>query len=352
VAPLPLLSDGHNEPGVIPQMAISELRKDPVVDRWVIIATERSKRPHANRTTAESERDEPCPFCSGREGDTPPEVLAYRDPSTPANTPGWRVRVVPNKYPALAAMGDISQPPASAYVGLNGLGAHEVIVESPKHCLSMSELSEGQVEEILWAYRQRLIVLQNDQRWKSILIYKNEGSAAGATLEHVHSQLLALPIVPREIDQEWRALVSHHDATNGCLYCEMLDTERADGRRIIFETAAFMAFCPFASRFPLEIWLMPKEHSPAFDAVANEDLRQLAFMLWQSLQRLARIVDAPLNYVIHSAPLREPRRERYHWHLEILPRITKIAGFELASGFYINTVAPEIAARQLREIVL
>jgi UDPglucose--hexose-1-phosphate uridylyltransferase len=216
----------------------------------------------------------------------------------------------------------------------------------------MAELSEGQVEEVLRAYRQRLVVLQNDERWRSILIYKNEGSAAGATLEHVHSQLLALPIVPREIDQEWRALVSHHDATNRCLYCEMLERERADGRRIVFETAEFMAFCPFASRFPFELCLMPKEHSPAFDAVANDELPELAFMLRQSLRRLAGIVDAPLNYVIHSAPLREPTRERYHWHLEILPRITKIAGFELASGYYINTVAPEIAAGQLREVAL
>jgi UDPglucose--hexose-1-phosphate uridylyltransferase len=333
-------------------MAMSELRKDPVIDRWVIIATERSKRPHADRTTTSSDRDEPCPFCAGREGETPPEVLAFRDPSTPANTPGWRVRVVPNKYPALADVGDISQPTGSPYVGLGGVGAHEVIVESPKHCLSMSELSEGQVEEVLWAYRQRLIFLKNDQRWKSILIYKNEGSAAGATLEHVHSQLLALPIVPREIDQEWRALLAHYDATNRCVYCEILDRDLGDGRRIVLESAAFIGFCPFASRFPFEMWLMPKKHSPAFDVVANDELRQLAFMLRQSLQRLAGVVDAPFNYVIHSAPLREPRRERYHWHLEILPRITKLAGFELASGHYINTVAPEIAARQLREVAL
>ena len=333
-------------------MAQSELRNDPVIDRWVIIATERSKRPHADRATTASDRDEPCPFCAGREGETPPEVLAYRDPSTPANTPGWRVRVVPNKYPALADVGDISQPTGSPYVGLSGVGAHEVIVESPKHCLSMSELSEGQVEEVLRAYRQRLIFLKNDQRWKSILIYKNEGSAAGATLEHVHSQLLALPIVPREIHQEWRALMADYDIRKRCLYCEMLDSERADGSRILLETAAFISFCPFASRFPFEICLVPKEHSPAFEAVASEQLRELAFMLRQSLQRLTRIVDAPFNYVIHSAPLQELRRECYHWHLEILPRISKIAGFELASGYYINTVAPEIAARQLREVEL
>jgi UDPglucose--hexose-1-phosphate uridylyltransferase len=333
-------------------MAKSELRKDPVVDRWVIIATERSKRPHANRTTTASEGGEACPFCAGCEAMTPPEVLAYRDSSTNPNAPGWRVRVVPNKYPALDSVGDLFQPSDSAYVALNGFGAHEVIIESPKHCLSMADLGEEQVEDVLRAYRERLIALQNDRRWKSILIYKNEGSAAGATLEHVHSQLLALPIVPREIDHEWRALIAHYEATKRCLYCEMVDTERANGRRIILESAAFIAFCPFASRFPFEICLMPKEHSPEFDAVTNEDLRELAFMLRQSLQRLAGIVDAPLNYVIHSAPLSELKREHYHWHLEILPRITKIAGFELASGYYINTVAPEVAAQQLREIAL
>ena len=333
-------------------MAIPELRKDPVVDRWVIIATERSKRPHANRTRTESGRDEPCPFCAGREGDTPPEVLSYRDPSTPANTPGWRVRVVPNKYPALAVVGEVSVPTESACVALSGVGAHEVIIESPKHCLSMAELAEGQIEDVFRAYRERLIVLQNDRRWKSIIIYKNEGSAAGATLEHVHSQLLALPIVPREIDQEWRALKAHYDATTKCLYCEMLDRERSNGRRIVLESPAFIGFCPFASRVPFEIWLMPKEHSPMFDSVANDELPQLAFMLRQSLQRLAGTVDAPLNYVLHSAPLKEAKRDHYHWHLEILPRISKIAGFELASGYYINTMAPESAARQLRELAL
>ncbi len=155
-------------------MAISQLRKDPVVDRWVIIATERSKRPHANRTRTESGRDEPCPFCAGREGNTPPEVLAYRDPSTPANTPGWRVRVVPNKYPALDSRGDISLPTGSAYVAVGGVGAHEVIIESPKHCLSMAELAEGQIDDVLRAYRERLIVLQNDRAGNRFLFTKTK----------------------------------------------------------------------------------------------------------------------------------------------------------------------------------
>ena len=331
---------------------MSELRKDPVVDRWVIIASERSKRPNATAPTIKSNSDEPCPFCAGHEAETPPEVLAYRDASTWANSPGWRVRVVPNKYPALASVRDIPGSADSPYRAMAGLGAHEVIIESPTHCLSMAELSEPQVEDVLRAYQQRSIALQDDPRWQSIIIYKNEGSAAGATLEHVHSQLLALPLVPYEIAQEWRALVAHHDATGRCLYCEILDHERTDQRRIVIESAAFIGFCPFASRFPFEIWVMPKKHSPFFHTIAEDELRQLALMLRQSLQRLAGIVDAPLNFVIHSGPFKEAKRERYHWHLEILPRIAKIAGFELASGCYINTEAPEMAARQLREVSL
>ena len=331
---------------------MSELRKDPVVDRWVIIANERSKRPNATAPTIKSNSDELCPFCSGHEAETPPEVLAYRDNSIGANSPGWRVRVVPNKYPALASVRDIPGSADSPYQAMGGFGAHEVIIESPTHFLSMAELSERQIEDVLRAYRQRLVALHDDPRWQSIIIYKNEGSAAGATLAHVHSQLLALPLVPHEVAQEWRALVAHHDATGRCLYCEILDHERTDRRRIVIESAAFIGFCPFASRFPYEIWVMPKKHSPFFHTIAKDELRQLRLMLGQSLRRLAGIVDAPLNFVLHSGPLKEAKREHYHWHLEILPRITKIAGFELASGCYINTEAPEIAARQLREVSL
>ncbi len=331
---------------------MSELRKDPVVDRWVIIANDRSKRPNATAPTIKSNSEEPCPFCTGHEAETPPEVLAYRDGSIGANSPGWRVRVVPNKYPALASVADIPLPADSPYRAMGALGAHEVIIESPTHCLSMAELSERQVEDVLRAYQQRLIALHDDPRWQSIIIYKNEGSAAGATLAHVHSQLLALPIVPREVAQEWRALEAHHDATGRCLYCEILDHERTDRRRIVIESAAFVGFCPFASRFPFEIWVMAKKHSPFFHTIAEDELRQLALILRQCLRRLAGIVDASLNFVLHSGPLKEARREHYHWHLEILPRVTKIAGFELASGCYINTEAPEIAARQLREVSL
>ena len=331
---------------------MTQLRKDPVLERWVIIATERSKRPHADGTTTRPEQSEACPFCAGSERETPPEVLAYRPTLSAANTPGWTVRVVPNKYPALASAGVLSPTADLLYQAMDGIGAHEVVIESPKHCLRTAELGDGQVQDVLRAYQERLIALQGDPRWQSIIIYKNEGSAAGATLEHVHSQLLALPIVPREIRDEWRALIAYHEATKRCLYCEILAKEQAQRCRVVSESAAFVGFCPYASRFPLESWIMPKQHSAYFHTMKKDEIEQLAFMLRQSLQRLAAIADPSLNFVIHSGPLKEAQRERYHWHLEILPRISKIAGFELASGYYINTVAPETAAQQLREVIL
>lgn len=329
---------------------MSELRKDPIVDRWVVIANERGQRPNAAAPPKKSDSAEACPFCAGREGETPPEVLAYRDASTPANSPGWTVRVVPNKYPAVVSATDCFGRDDGFYRFMDGVGVHEVIIESPHHCTSMAELSETQVEEVLHAYRERIAYLQKDPRWQAIVVYKNQGSAAGATLEHVHSQLLALPMVPRELNQEWRALLAHHKFRKKCLYCEILDKEHGEGLRVVVESPAFIAFCPFASRFPFEIWVMPREHSPFFHTLAKHEIEELASMLRRCLQRLDDIVDTSVNYVIHSGPLQQAQRENYHWHLEILPRISKIAGFELASGYYINTVAPELAARQLRDV--
>jgi len=328
---------------------MSELRKDLVIDRWVIIAAERGDRPHDIEPATQPDPTEPCPFCAGHEALTPPEVFAYRDTSTAPNMPGWRIRVVPNKYPALASAADFSRQTDGMYEFMDGLGVHEVIIETPRHCANMAELSERQFEDALRAYRQRMVDVQKDPRWQSILIYKNQGSAAGATLEHVHSQLLAMPMVPREVAEEWRAAKAHYMAKRKCLYCGIIESERADRRRIVAENDAFIVFCPFAPRFPFETWLLPKRHSPYFHTVTEDELRQFAGLLRQSLRRLDRAAAAPFNYVIHCGPLKESGHEHFHWRLEILPRISKIAGFELSSGYYINTVAPEAAARDLRD---
>ena len=329
---------------------MSELRKDPVGDRWVIIASERSRRPNARVPAAMPDSTEPCPFCTGQERETPPEILAYRADSTAPNRPGWTVRVVPNKYPALAVGEGWPNRHDEPGDFMAGIGAHEVVIESPQHDVSMANLSVSQVGDVLRAYRERMIALQEEPRWQSVVIYKNEGSSAGATLEHVHSQILALPMVPRAIADEWRALKAHDEGYRRCLYCDIIKKERERQDRVVAESDAFVVLCPFASRFPYETWIMPKRHSPFFQSLGDNELRQLASALLQILKRLAAVADAPVNYVLHSGPLRKAKSERYHWHLETLPRISKIAGFELASGYYINTVTPEEAARALRQV--
>lgn len=327
---------------------MSELRKDPVVDRWVIIAAGRNRRPQANSAPVASGSPEPCPFCAGREEMTPPEVFACRDDSTAPNTAGWRVRVVPNKYPALRSDAH-SRRVEAFYQSAGGIGVHEVIVEAPHHCVSLAHLSQANFEDVLSAYRQRMLELQADPRWRSILVYKNQGAAAGATLEHVHSQVLAMPLVPQEIADEARALEDHHRISGRCLYCEIIRKEDRHRQRVVGATESFIALCPFAPRFPFETWIVPRRHSPFFQTLAEDELRQMAEMLRGVLQSIDSVARPPLNYVIHSAPLQHPTADHYHWHLEILPRISKIAGFELASGYFINTVPPEEAAALLRK---
>jgi len=326
-----------------------EFRKDPVVDRWVIISAQRSKRPQPPRVTSTNTVAEPCPFCIGNEWMTPPEISAVREPSTRADSPGWRVRVVPNKYPAVIGTGDLCSRISDLYTATNGVGAHEVIIENPSHCINMWELNEGQFETVLRVYRERMAELQKDIRWHHILLFKNQGGAAGATVAHVHSQLIALPMVPREVNDEWRAVNAHYNRHQRCLYCELIEKELILQSRVIVENNRFLVCCPFAPRFPFETWILPRKHEPFFAKVSDTDLTQLACSLRETLCRLKAAVDHPsFNYVLHSAPLQEKQSEQYHWHLEILPRMTGVAGFEWGSGFYINTVAPEEAAQVLR----
>ena len=327
-----------------------EFRKDPVVDRWVIISAERSKRPQPPRVTTEVPLGEPCPFCTGNESMTPPEILAFRDPLTRADSPGWQVRVVPNKYPAVVGAGDLCHRIDHLYTAKNGIGAHEVIVETPDHCINMWELNESQFGTVLRAYRDRMAELQKDKRWHHVLLFKNQGGAAGATLEHVHSQLIALPMVPHEVGNEWQAVKAHYDRRQRCLYCDLIEEERVLQSRVIVENRGFLVCCPFAPRLPYETWILPRKHAPFFGLTSDTELAQLAHSLRETLCRLNMALNRPsFNYVLHSAPLQAMHAEQYHWHLEIIPRTTEVAGFEWGSGIYINTVAPEDAARKLRE---
>ena len=328
-----------------------EFRKDPVVDRWVIISTERAKRPQYDARNTEQEQADPCPFCAGNEAMTPPAVLTYPADKTHSHAANWSVRVVPNKYPAVVEEGSWIRQSDGIYESMSGLGVHEVVIESPEHVVNVETLSETRLEKILHVYRDRILTLRSDKRWRCILIYKNQGAQAGATLEHIHSQLIALPAVPKEVLEEIKGAKSYHECNGRCVHCEMISQEIRDRRRLVAEGERFIVLCPYASRFPYETWIIPKQHASSFQSGSTEDFSDLASSLRTTLIRLnQRLKNPPFNYIIHSSPLDETENAYYHWHIEILPKLTQAAGFEWGSGAHINSVAPEDAARLLREV--
>lgn len=326
-----------------------ELRKEPVTGRWVIIASERSARPTDFKSTPQPIKSNFCPFCEGNEAKTPPEIMAYREKGTKANTRGWRVRVVPNKFPALQIEGKQNKRGEGIYDMMNGIGAHEVIIESPKHVLSLTALDNGSVEEVLWCYRDRLIDLKKDKRFVYGLLFKNVGVAAGASLEHSHSQLIVTPIVPQQVINEMTGAETFYKYRGRCLFCDMIQQEIATESRIVILAENFIAFAPFASRFPFETWILPRTHDSHFENLQKLEIEELANVLKNTLIRLESALEfPPYNYIIHTTPFHINESEYYHWHIEIIPRVINIAGFEWGTGFYINPMSPEKAAKFLR----
>ena len=323
-----------------------ELRRDPVAGRWVIIASERAKRPDDySGEIPPAARNLPCAFCAGNETMTPQEIMAVRSGGS------WRARVVANKFPALMVEGDLSKRGDGMYDLMNGVGAHEVFIESPRHEVSITGLSDGDVRDVLWLYKQRLLDLRNDFRLVYGLVFKNVRDKAGASMEHTHSQLIATPIVPLQVEQEIRRCSEYFDYRGRCLLCDMVMQEMQSGARMVMDTPNFIAFEPFAARFPFETHLMPKRHMSHFEATDDALLPELARVLRMSIAKIeAALNQPPYNYLIHTSPLNVRSLDHYHWHFEIIPRITRVAGFEWGSGFYINTVPPEQAASFLREV--
>lgn len=338
-----------------------EFRRDPVSGRWVIIAPGRQQRPHDIQVErAVSGGRDDCPFCPGYELMTPPEVLAYRPGGGAANTPGWDLRVVPNKFPAL-----VMEPGARAMDGqttarafqasdrMHAIGAHEVIIETPDHDRRPAQMSEAEVERFLRASRARMLALTDDDRLKYILVFKNHGAAAGATLAHPHAQIIGLPIVPIVVQQEIDGARAHFAAEGRCVFCEMIDQQRRDGRRVIQEDADVIAIAPYAPRFAFETWLLPKRHAARFEDASPDEDRSMARLLTMVLRRLNAVLDTPpFNLVLHTSPLSDDVAEVYHWHVEILPVLTREGGLEWGSGLHVNPTPPEDAARALREIRL
>jgi UDPglucose--hexose-1-phosphate uridylyltransferase len=328
-----------------------ELRKDPIVGRWVIIATERAQRPSDFVAEAIAPRSGPCPFCPGREEETPPEIAAGRAPRSRPDAPGWTYRVVPNKFPALRIEGDLEPAGEGLFDRMNGVGAHEVIVESPDHEAALATMSVDEVTDVLWAFRERLLDLKKDPRFAYALVFKNHGEAAGASLAHPHSQLIATPIIPIMVREELTGAADYYQRKERCVWCDIVRQERRDGRRLIAERGGFVALAPYAPRFPCETWILPAAHGAAFEESGLEQLRGLADLLGHFLRRMNQVLGRPaFNFMLHTAPLAEPDLAHFHWHLEIIPKLTRVAGFEWGSGFFINPVAPETAAAALRDL--
>jgi UDPglucose--hexose-1-phosphate uridylyltransferase len=368
---------------------MSEFRHDPLSRRWVIIGGERGGRPNEFVEAASRASGISCPFCAGHESETPEAIATYS-----SNGKGkWLVRVVPNKYPAVTPLplgegggrrppgeggqsipkpspaslrsvrprqsvvpapggrGNSSNGTRSVPTTLPGFGSHEVIVESPRHIASFSELTDAEAAAVFSAYSDRLQKLKAAGAYRYVQIFKNVGPAAGASLEHVHSQLVALPSVPEVIEQELAASGEFFQQHNKSLLADMIEREVAAGDRIVAQTDNFVAFCPYASRFGYEVWLAPRRHQPRFEDAQKGELGEASRLARDIIGRIERAAgQSAYNYFLHTQPFDMPAYDHYHWHIEITPRLTKVAGFEWGTGCFINPYPPEAAAEHLRSV--
>ena len=330
-----------------------QLRKDPIIGRWVIIAAERAKRPKDFKTESSSPAEEECPFCAGKENLTPAEILSLKD-----SNGNWRVRVIPSAKPFLKEEEKNWKKGKGPYDLMNGIGKHEVVVETPNHIANMADLDIDNIRDVLYVYCERIKEIEKDGRMKYVLVFKNYGWAAGGgRIKHSRSQIIATPVNLKRVKEELEGSKFYFDYRERCVFCDMIRQEIEQKERLVLDENGFVAIVPFAPRFPFEVWILPKEHSPDFYKISYDSLYSLAGVIKKVLVRLKTILnDPPYNYIIHTAPFRRPHSgywstidDDYHWHIEIIPRLTQVAGFEWGTGFYICPSVPEEAAKYLRE---
>ncbi len=326
-----------------------EIRLNVVTREWVIMATERAKRPSDYRNNKER-RHLPhhmptCPFCPGNERKTPAELARVPDGEN------WKIRVVTNKFAALTPDGEKTRREDGGLARMvSGVGRHEVIIETPAHDLTTGLLGTGQIEDVLRTYRARFINAHNDPRVEHAIIFKNHGEAAGATLEHSHSQLIALPIIPKRVSEELDGALEYYNFKERCVFCDIIRQEVMQGVRVVSENRDFIAITPYAPKSPFEIWILPKVHEANFENAQKHHYESLSMIFSDVLRRMDKVLNfPPYNFILHAAPIRDGASQFYHWHFELIPKLTKTAGFEWGSGFYINPTPPEEAAKFLRE---
>ena len=340
-----------------------ELRRDPVIGRWVIISTERAKRPDQFASAAVEKEElapgEKCPFCEGNESLTQPEITALRKPGSRPNGPGWDVRVIPSISPLLQIEGNLDRHGHGMYDLMNARGAHEIVIESPQH-LRESQLPKEQMTKSVNVILDRIQDLEKDRDIKYVLIFKNYGRAAGGGhFDHARTQLIGTPVNLKRVKEELTGTKLYYEYKERCIFCDMIKQEMLSGKRIVAESKYFVALAAFASRFPFETWILPKEHSCDFYKVERGKIPDLTELMVTIFAKMRKVIgDFPFNFVLHTAPFRRDLGKRdywetieqdYHWHFEILPILTRVAGFEWGSGFYINPLPPEDACKSVRE---
>jgi UDPglucose--hexose-1-phosphate uridylyltransferase len=356
---------------------MSELRQDPTTREWVIIATERRRRPHEFGSDFSSKKDneanlqeysKDCPFCPGNEYLSPHETASYRTLGTNPNSKGWWVRVIPNKFAALSLNFEEN---AQVYEGVRavnpdfsgyffpratevfrtkpGIGAHEVVIDNPKHNEQLPFFSDKQIQELFLMYRERYLDLRVNPKFKYIIIFKNSGANAGTSIVHSHSQIIATPVIPLTLRNNISQARFYYDEVGRCIFCDMIQAEIVDGRRIILQTADFIVFHPFASTSPFETWIMPLSHEPCFSNMSADKTKDLAVIVKKILKGMYDALNDPdYNFVFNNPPIADEKEDYYHWSLRIIPRLTMKAGFEIGTGMSINTAIPEETAEFMR----
>ena len=335
---------------------LHELRKDPLLGRWVAVLNQ-SKSPSEYALFPEENNEKDCLFCAGREGELPREIMSIRNPNPAEPSKKWWTRVIPNLSPVFRVEGELERKGEGMYDKMNSIGANEIIIESPSHSVKPEDIGLDQMARVLTTYRDRMADLEKDPRLRYTLIYKNSGTSAGALYSHPMSLLASTPVIPKRVKEELDGAKQYFAYKERCIFCDLVREELRFGSRVIIETRSFVAFCPYASKFPFESWIMPKRHSCAFQDIKGDEIEDMALILSSVLKKLRSIFDGvAFNYFIHSAPNRIPRKnhwhtlgEDFHWHLEIMPRLVRTSGFEWGSGLYILPTSPENAAKYLRE---
>jgi UDPglucose--hexose-1-phosphate uridylyltransferase len=335
-----------------------QYRQDPLSLRWVIVGSDRASRPQEFVEQTVRRSDVGCPFCAGNEEQTPPAIQLYPALNGRAKTVPWQIRVVPNKYPAVTTEASPGQEQPSSEASRNngslhlqrtGFGQHEVIIESPEHLTSLTELSPANQRLVWQAYQDRLRALRQDGRFSYVQIFKNVGAAAGASLEHTHSQIVALPWTPDDVQKEVDRFAQHRAKTGRSLLTQIIDEELATGERIVAQVGDFVAFCPWASRFPYQVCIAPRRQQPSMEHLPAGELGELATIVGDVIGRIERTLGgASYNLILHTVPFDTAAHDHYHWHIEIFPRLTKAAGFEWSTGCWLNPLLPEEAAAALR----